>query len=96
LLNLFGSEKREVYSAAIGESSSSSSNSAISSDVRVREDSLVIDSGVSSSSTTTILATQSVRAAVPPIRSADSRAFSVPSIVYNLNNCTVHNIGSST
>ena len=96
MLNLFGSEKREVYSAAIGESSCSSSNSAISSDVHVREDSCVIDSGVSSSSTTTILATQSIRAAVPQIRSADSRSFAVPSIVYNLNNCTVHNIGTST
>ena len=34
---------------------------------------------------------------IPSIRSADSRAFfAVPSIVYNLNNCTVHNIGSCT
>ncbi len=40
--------------------------------------------------------TQSVRAAVPPVLSADSRAFAVPSVVYNLHNCTVHNIGSST
>ena len=40
--------------------------------------------------------TQSVRAAVPPVLSADSRAFAVPSVVYNLNNCTVHNIGSFT
>ncbi len=39
---------------------------------------------------------QSVRAAVPPVLSADSRAFAVPSVVYNLNNCTVHNIGSFT
>jgi hypothetical protein len=36
------------------------------------------------------------RAAVPPVLSADSRAFAVPSVVYNLNNCTVHNIGSFT
>ena len=36
------------------------------------------------------------RAAVPPVLSADSRVFAVPSVVYNLNNCTVHNIGSST
>ena len=70
----------------------------------------LIDNKVSSSSTTTILATQSVRAAVPPILSADSRAFAFPSVVYNLivlyiilvlvleytHNCTVHNIGSST
>ena len=48
------------------------------------EDSCLIDNGVSSSSTTTILATQSVRAAVPPILSADSRAFAFPSVVYNL------------
>ena len=36
------------------------------------------------------------RAAVPPVLSADSRAFAVPSVVYNLNNCTVHNICSFT
>ena len=41
--------------------------------------------------------TQSLRrAAVPPVLSADSRAFAVPSVVYNLNNCTVHNIASFT
>ena len=33
---------------------------------------------------------------IPSIRSADSRAFAVPSIVYNLNISTVHNIGTST
>jgi hypothetical protein len=48
------------------------------------EDSCLIDNGVSSSSTTTILATQSVRAAVPPILSADSIAFAFPSVVHNL------------
>ena len=78
--------------------SSTSSSSATSSDIYVvREDSCLSDKGVSSLSTTTILSTQSVRAAVPPVLSADSRAFAVPSVVYNLNNnCTVHNIGSST
>jgi hypothetical protein len=37
------------------------------------------------------------RAAVPPVLSVDSRrAFAVPSVVYNLKNCTVHNIDSFT
>ena len=60
------------------------------------EDSCLIDNCVSSSSTTTILTLQSVRAALPPVLSAGSRAFAVPSVVYNLLNYTVHNIGSST
>ena len=64
----------------------------------IMEDNCLIDNCVSSSSTTTILtSSQSVRAALPPVLSADSRAFfAVPSVVYNLHNYTVHNIGSST
>ena len=36
------------------------------------------------------------RASFPPVASSDSRAFAVPSVVYKMHNCTVHNIGSST
>jgi hypothetical protein len=90
------SRRRICILSIVSTYSSTSLSSAITSDVHVMEDSRLIDNGISSSSTTTILTSQSVRAAVPPVLSADSRAFAVPSIVYNLNNCTVHNIGSST
>ena len=56
-----------VYFSLVSTYSSTSISSAIATDLHVMEDSCLIDNCVSSSSTTTILTSQSVRAALPPV-----------------------------